>query len=242
MPSPNILLYLIISLALGLANQNILAQESWDYDFYIDTKKIGGLRISYQPKQNGNYVIEQLSQIKISEFWAKADIHSTLTEQHDKNGSFIKSNHKIRENGRFHRESIQSSKRGFSVYQFESQGNTEKDNPISKNSFDTTFLNIPHLWKKYKNKLPPVLRILDTEDTFVFTAHIRRVHGTNLKISKYTNQTEQHYIFSVKDAEPINIGLAISEKGLPYFTKITGIDDGDTYRIVLLPHQKERQK
>lgn len=109
--------------------------------------------------------------------------------------------------------------------------NQPSNDRFTSDSFDTSFSNLPFLWKKSNYELPKKLRLLDTEDMGIFPVDVvfQGIETVSLKNKKIT---ASHFKLLSKDSKPTEIWLALDEAKKPFFYKITGHEDGDDYAIV----------
>jgi hypothetical protein len=106
---------------------------------------------------------------------------------------------------------------------------------FTKYSFDSSFLDLPHLWKKNSFSLPSSLRIFDTEEMFIFSATIKAKGKEEIESDGMVIRAH-HYTLDVEGDAPTEIWLALGHDDIPYFVQITGEDDGDTYKIAYIPN------
>jgi len=113
------------------------------------------------------------------------------------------------------------------------------NNRFAKDSIDTSFLNLPYLWKNSGYRLPKTLCILDMEKMIVFSTAITYLGEEILEMNGAIVNTK-HYKLSVENNFPTEIWLAAEGQSSPYFFQITGKDDGDVYKIVLSSPKLEK--
>lgn len=113
-----------------------------------------------------------------------------------------------------------------------------KNNRLTQNSFDTSFLNLPYVWQKHDQSFPKSLRIFDTENAYIFSADVTYAGDETLTISDQTFNAKR-YTINVKDADPTDIWLMADDNDTPYFLKITGKDNGDDYQVILSLEKQE---
>jgi hypothetical protein len=111
---------------------------------------------------------------------------------------------------------------------------------FTKNSFDTSFLELPYYWKNNGFTLPSSLRIFDTEEMFVFSTTITHKGKEAVNIGGIVIEANQ-YTLNVKENEPTEIWLALSNDHIPYFVQITGKEDGENYRIAHVTNKREKK-
>jgi hypothetical protein len=101
---------------------------------------------------------------------------------------------------------------------------------FTKDSFDTSFLNLPYFWKNNGYKFPSSLRVFDSDELIVYSATISSKGKEVIENDGMVIQAN-HYTLHVNDDMTTEIWLARSENHVPYFVQITGLDDGLIYKI-----------
>lgn len=106
---------------------------------------------------------------------------------------------------------------------------------FARDSFDTSFLGIPYLWKNLGYVLPDSMYIFDTEKMYIYSAEIE-YRGEGHHHFNGAVVTSHHYTLNPSGADSTEIRLASADGGDPHFLEVVG----DSYRVVLTSKQSER--
>lgn len=225
----------ILYVLLLFVSVDLFAQQSFDYDLFLDQEKHGAIQVIYHQQNSKTYTLEETSFIKISGLWSSINLQGVLKEKHSADGAFISSSNHIKEDDDTHWQKIKRSDNTLMV--------SNSDNPnkhkVIKMGFDTSLLNLPYFWKKSEFNLPNRLNILDSEDVTVFTADVVHIGSETLRINKTSYSTE-HYQLIVKDSNASDIWLALDQDSFPYFVKTQGKDDDGSYQLILSSKNKDK--
>ncbi|WP_295893603.1 hypothetical protein [uncultured Vibrio sp.] len=112
------------------------------------------------------------------------------------------------------------------------ESHAPKNDLFTQDHFDTSFVALPHYWQQAGYTLPPTVAIFDTENMALFSANTKKIGRVELSLKNETIQAQQ-YLLDIEGEEPINVWLAETDANIPYFVKISGQEDNDSYTIQL---------
>jgi len=101
-----------------------------------------------------------------------------------------------------------------------------------RNSYDTTFSNLPIYWKKAKKEMPEIIKVLDSENLSIDEIRITYLGLEDIEIGA-SNISAHHYKMIPEEKKHIDIWLAVNHRKTPYFVQLAGEDEDGPFHIKL---------
>ncbi|MFT4730414.1 MAG: hypothetical protein ACI9UN_004940 [Granulosicoccus sp.] len=120
----------------------------------------------------------------------------------------------------------------------------EKPHPnnirFSKNTYDTSFSNLPFYWSSKQNSLPTKLNLFNSEKLAVNTFQVEFLGKKIIQLETKDNLvTTSHYKLHDPEGQRLEVWLATSEFNSPYFYQLVGTDDDGPFHILFKKHAQE---
>ncbi|MCV6626442.1 MAG: hypothetical protein OIF38_10105 [Cellvibrionaceae bacterium] len=240
-------------------------EESFVYQLASAEDNIGELRIGVVRQASGAYLIFEHAQIHSAGWWGTVDIRSNYREAYNREHQLQQIDDKVLEGRALRWTQVQPVANHLRVCKAKIGGLSQTQQgrlrallpgpaerysvaaaniaaaeqllravrgepckPVYLNGKDflSSLANLPMYWFQRGRQLPPKIRLLDGETLTV----------TEYQVSAQGN----HYLLNADGVKPIELWLALSERGTPYFSRLQTADDDGPIVIALKPSAPAR--
>ncbi len=106
---------------------------------------------------------------------------------------------------------------------------------IDKDSYDTTFSNMPFYWQKNQYQFPAELTILDTDTLSVYSVKTEFM-GTEKNIKTQSiGGTKHHYRMTPPEGKHFDIWVAVDAQNTPHLVQLIAEDKDGEFKIKIKP-------